>query len=174
MVVRPQAAYEDIQGQRVYYDVHGSRLEVGQKAPDFELVGYDGMTVRLKNFAPGRKLFNVVNSVDTDICDGETCKFDQAQNTPDLPRGVVLCTMSMDLPYALNRFRQSRELQHLLLSAHRSEEFGRAYGALMMPDRLLQRSVFVLDRDDTLLFVKYFADQGVVPDYTDTLAALRS
>ena len=65
-------------------------------------------------------------------------------------------------------------MQHRSLSAHRSEDFGRDYGVLIEEWRLLQRSVFVVGRDDRLVHVEYVVDQIQEPDYGAAVAAARA
>jgi thiol peroxidase len=62
---------------------------------------------------------------------------------------------------------------HQVLSAHRSEQFGRDYGVLLKEWRLLQRAVFVIDRDDHILYAEYVADQLGEPDYAAAIEAAR-
>jgi thiol peroxidase len=85
---------------------------------------------------------------------------------------VRVYTVSMDLPFALDRWRQAEDVGHTLLSAHRDEAFGRDYGVLIKEWRLLQRAVFVIGPDDRLRHVEYVADQMREPDYAAALAAL--
>ena len=80
----------------------------------------------------------------------------------------------MDLPYAQARMNRAESVQHRSLSAHRSEDFGRDYGVLIREWRLLQRSVFVIGRDDRLVHVEYVADQLQEPDYAAAVAAARA
>lgn len=63
---------------------------------------------------------------------------------------------------------------HELLSAHKDEAFGRAYGVLIKEWRLLQRAVFVVDAQDRIVFADYVADQMAQPDYDAAVAAARS
>ncbi len=119
-----------------------------------------------------RKLFNLVNSIDTPVCEQETINFENLRES-DYTHNFTLCTISMDLPFALHRFRKAHRLNQYLLSDHRTGEFGIAYGSLMHPDRLLQRTAFVLDSDNTISYVKYFEDQGIKPDYSDAFRVLR-
>ena len=77
----------------------------------------------------------------------------------DIPAEVVLYTISMDLPFALERWRGAESAGHALLSAHRDEAFGRDYGTLIKEWRLLQRAVFVIDGDGRIAYADYVADQ---------------
>jgi thiol peroxidase len=80
----------------------------------------------------------------------------------------------MDLPFAQARWRSSEHVGHELLSAHKDEGFGRAYGVLLKEWRLLQRAVFVIDGEDRIVYADYVADQMAEPDYDAALAAARA
>ena len=44
------------------------------------------------------RILNIVNSLDTPICDVETRRWEQLRS--ELPENVVVLTISMDLPFA--------------------------------------------------------------------------
>src|SRR4051794_40879681 len=122
--------------------VAGRKLEPGQPAPDFELDYLDPATNGLRKLnlaeSTGRvRIINTVNSLDTPVCHTETRKWESL--LMDLPSAVVAYTVSMDLPYALDRYRGAEHVDHPLLSAHKNEQFGRDYGVLIKEWRLLQR-----------------------------------
>jgi thiol peroxidase len=79
----------------------------------------------------------------------------------------------MDLPFAQARWRSAEGVTHCSLSAHRSERFGVDYGVLIKEWRLLQRAVFVIDRQDRIVYAEYVADQMREPDYEAALEAVR-
>lgn len=157
--------------------VVGGKLAVGDAAPDFALEQFepDSQVIRqvtLGDSAGKVRLLNVVNSVDTPVCHIETRKWDNLR--ADIPQDVVLYTISMDLPFALERWRGAESAGHALLSAHKDEEFGRDYGTLIKEWRLLQRAVFVIDRDGRIAYTDYVADQMQEPDYEAAVAAVRA
>jgi thiol peroxidase len=157
--------------------VVGRQLQAGDPAPDFTLETFDPdtesiRTIRLADTAGRVRLLNVVNSVDTPVCHIETRKWDGLR--ADLPAPVVLYTISMDLPFAQARWRGAEGTGHELLSAHKDESFGRDYGILIKEWRLLQRAVFVIDRNDRITYAEYVADQMMQPDYDAALVAARS
>ena len=150
----------------------GRRLPVGEAAPEFALEHFDGSamaTVRLADSAGSVRLLNVVNSLDTPVCHVETRRWEELRG--DLPAGVRVYTISMDLPFAQARWQAAEGVEHKSLSAHKDEAFGRDYGVLIKEWRLLQRAVFVVDRAGTLAHVEYVADQMTEPDYEAALAA---
>ena len=156
--------------------VVGRKLRPGQPAPDFALDQFDPAsgtmrTVRLADSAGEVRLLTVVNSVDTPVCHVETRRWEEAR--AELPAGVQLYTISMDLPYALARWGSAEGVSHALLSAHKAEEFGQDYGVLLKEWRLLQRAVIVIGRDDRVVHAEYVADQMTEPDYTAALVAAR-
>jgi thiol peroxidase len=144
--------------------VVGRMLEVGEQAPDFTL-DQTGGAVSLSDLAGSTVVLNVVNSVDTPVCDIQT------RHVDDLFPGAKVLTVSMDLPFALDRWRAAAGVTHPAVSAHRSEDFGREYGVLIKEWRMLQRAVFVIGPDGRLTHVEYVADQMEQPDYDAAVAA---
>ncbi len=70
------------------------------------------------------------------------------------------------------RWQDTEGVLHQVLSAQRREQFGQDYGVWLKQWRLLQRSVFVLDRNDRIVYVEYVADQLGEPDYVAALQAV--
>jgi thiol peroxidase len=86
---------------------------------------------------------------------------------------VELVTVSMDLPFAQKRWCDETGLAHRLLSAHADETFGERYGVLIKAvplRRVLQRAVFVLDREGTVRYVQYCPEIADPPDFAPALA----
>jgi thiol peroxidase len=157
--------------------VIGRKLQPGEPAPAFALESFDPAagaitTVRLADSAGRVRLLNVVNSLDTPVCDIETQKWEERRT--ELPADVQLLTISMDLPFAQARWCAAADVQHQALSAHKDEQFGRDYGVLIQEWRLLQRAVFIVDRDNRIAYADYLDDQMAEPDYAQALAAVRN
>lgn len=155
--------------------VVGRRLRPGDAAPAFSLDHLDPADgaiheVRLADSAGSVRLLNVVNSMDTPVCQVETREWRRRLGDS----GVRVLTISMDLPFALDRWRTAEGADDLLLSGHRDERFGSDYGVLIKEWRLLQRAVFVVDGDDRIAHVEYVADQMQEPDYDRAVEAART
>ena len=73
---------------------------------------------------------------------------------------------------AANAGAAAENASHVMLSAHRDETFGVEYGVLIREWRLLQRSVFVIDAADRIIYAEYVTDQMMEPDYDATMAAV--
>lgn len=152
----------------------GRRLGVGDTAPDFELECFDGgamRTVGLAESVGSVRVLNVINSLDTPVCHRETRRWEELRG--DLPAGVRIYTVSMDLPFGQARWREVNGVEHEALSAHASERFGVEYGVLLKEWRLLQRAIFVIDGDGVVTYAEYVADQMTEPDYDAVVAATR-
>jgi thioredoxin-dependent peroxiredoxin len=61
-----------------------------------------------------------------------------------------------------------------VLSDHLEMSFGTAFGTRIKELRLNQRSIFVIDRDDTVTYVEYVPEIAQFPDFDRALAALRA
>ncbi|MEP6692916.1 MAG: thiol peroxidase [Gemmatimonadaceae bacterium] len=157
--------------------VVGQKLKPGDAAPDFTL---DALApgdaapreVTLAGGAGRVRLLHVVNSLDTPVCHVGAHRF-EAMRSADLAPAVDVYTVSMDLPFAQQRWRAAEHVEHDALSGHRSEDFGRAYGVLLREWRLLQRAVFVIDGRGRVTHAEYVADQMAEPDYDAAVAAAR-
>jgi thiol peroxidase len=143
-------------------------------APDFALDWIDETTgavtpVGLADTTGSVRLLNVINSIDTPVCQVETRIWDDR-----IPSGseVSVFTVSMDLPFALDRWRSAESTGHKLLSSHRSDQFGQEYGVLLKEWRLLQRAVFVIDAQGLIAHAEYVSDQLKEPDYDAAIAVI--
>ncbi|MEH4266370.1 thiol peroxidase [Klebsiella aerogenes] len=160
------------QGQPV--EVSGHVLTVGHKAPDFSLVSGTLETVSLSQFAGKRKVLSVFPSVDTGVCAASVRTFNRLSG--EMKDTDILC-ISADLPFAQGRFCGAEGLDNVqMLSTLRGGEFKDAYGVHIRGGalgELMTRAVFVLDRDNTVLWRQYVSEITEEPDYAGALAALK-
>jgi len=148
----------------------GPELKVGDKAPQFEAVGAGLKPVTLEATGSGIRIFSVVPSLDTPVCDAQTKRFnDEAGKLPN----VDFYNVSMDLPFAQSRWCGAYGVDHVkMLSDHRSGSFGENYGTLIKELRIESRAIFVLDADNKLRYVEYVKEVGDHPDYDAALKAV--
>lgn len=150
----------------------GRELSVGDLAPDAELSGRGFEPVRVSALRDRRVLIlSCVPSLDTPTCDIETKRFEA--ETKDEGDRLRMLTVSMDLPYAQERWCGASEVHHTVASAHRNEGFGIDYGVLVKETRLLARAVFVIGRDGRIRHLEYVRDTSEEPDYDEILKAAR-
>lgn len=150
----------------------GPELKVGDKAPDFEAVT-DGMqTVNLAETGHGVRIFSVVPSLDTPVCDAQTKRFNEEAAKLS---NVTFYSISMDLPFAQKRWCGAFGVDKVkMLSDHRNASFGEHYGTLIKDLRIESRAIFVLDKDNTLKHVEYVKEVADHPNYEAALNAARA
>ncbi|GGH98386.1 MULTISPECIES: thiol peroxidase [Mammaliicoccus] len=150
----------------------GKEVTVGSVAPDFTVLANDLSEKTLKDYEGKKKLISAVPSIDTGVCSQQTRKFnEEAANEQD---GVVL-TISNDLPFAQKRWCAAEGLENVItLSDHRDLSFGENFGVIMKELRLLARSVFVLDKDNKVVYAEVVSEGTDHPDYDKALEAYRN
>jgi len=149
----------------------GRAVEVGDKAPDFTAVDTDLKDVSLSQCKGKTCIIASVPSLDTTVCDIETRKFNEEVAKMG---GVVLLTISMDLPFAQKRWCGATGVKTVVtLSDHRDASFGTAYGVLIKELRLLARAVFVIDREGIVRYTQLVRESAEEPDYKAALQAAR-
>jgi thiol peroxidase len=148
----------------------GPELKVGDSAPDFSAVDDSLKDVNLATTGNGTRIFSVVPSLDTPVCDAQTKRFNE--ESARLP-GVQIFTVSMDLPFAQKRFCNSFALDNIkMLSDHRTGSFGESYGTLIKDLRIHSRAIFVVGPDNKIRYVEYVPEVGSHPNYEAVLAAV--
>ncbi|MCC4219543.1 thiol peroxidase [Staphylococcus saprophyticus] len=149
----------------------GSQVKTGETAPEFTLLDNDLNEVNLSTYDGQKKLISVVPSIDTGVCDQQTRKFNEEASQED---GVVL-TVSVDLPFAQKRWCASNGLDNVItLSDHKDLSFGKNYGVVMEELRLLARSVFVLDKNNKVVYSEIVSEGTDFPDFESALEAYRN
>lgn len=153
------------------YTLIGPALKAGDRAPDFEVVGKDLKPVTLADTGNGVRIFSIVPSLDTPVCDTMTRRFNQEANELE---GVRILTVSMDLPFAQTRWCTAAGVDNIrMLSDHRSGSFGKAYGTLIKELRLESRAIFVVDSEGVVRHVEYVKEVADQPDYDAALEVVR-
>ena len=155
--------------------LEGPELSVGDRAPDFCLVqrGPDGLReITWADFDGKCLILSVVPSLDTPVCERQTVRFND--EVISLPANVEVLTVSMDLPFAQARFCSDKGTHQVqTASDHRTAEFGKAYGVLIEPLRLLARAVFVVDADRQIRYAQYVPEVTDQPDFEAALSVAR-
>lgn len=151
----------------------GNEVKVGDTAPDFTVLANDLSAVTLQESAGKIRLFSVVPSLDTGVCDAQTRKFNEA--AAELGDNVIVYTVSMDLPFAQKRWCGAAGIERVVtVSDHRAGSFGEAYGVLIEELRLLTRSVFVVDANDKVTYVEYVPEATDHPNYDAAIEAVKA
>ena len=149
----------------------GPELKPGDKAPDFEVVDNGLQPVSLDKTAGAVRVFSVLPSLDTPVCEMQTKRFnDEAAKLSD----IKFYTISMDLPFAQKRYCNAFAVDNVtMLSDHKSGSFGTAYGTLIKEWRVESRAIFVVDKDGTIQHVEYVKEVADHPNYDAALSKAR-
>lgn len=150
----------------------GKEIKVGDKGPDFTVLKNDLTPFTLKDAGDKIKVISVVPSLDTGVCELQTINFNQAAS--DLGEDVLILTISVDLPFAQQRFCGAKGIDRVItLSDHKDLSFGLNYGFVVEESRLLARGVVILDRDNTVRYVEYVKEITEHPDYDKALEEVK-
>jgi thiol peroxidase len=150
----------------------GPELKPGDTAPDFSVVDSSLKPVHLADTAGKTRIFSVIPSLDTPVCDAQTKRFNEEAGNLD---AVDIYTVSMDLPFAQTRFCNSFALDNIkMLSDHKEASFGAAWGTLIKEMRILSRAIFVVSPDNKVKYVEYVPEVADSPDFEAALSAAKS
>ena len=145
----------------------GPELKPGDKAPDFNAVDSSMQPINLSKTGSGVRVFSVIPSLDTPVCDAQTKRFNEEAAT--LP-GVDIYTVSMDLPFAQKRWCGAFGVDHVkMVSDHKSGSFGEHYGTLIKELRIESRAIFVVDKNDVIRHAEYVKEVADHPNYESAM-----
>ncbi|MCT2343011.1 thiol peroxidase [Niallia taxi] len=150
----------------------GNEVKVGDKAPEFHVLANDMSEVTLDSSKGKVRLFSVIPSIDTGVCDAQTRRFNEEAGKLE---NVEVITVSADLPFAQRRWCASAGIDNVItVSDHKDLSFGKAYGVAMEELRLLARATFVVDSSDTVTYVEYVAEASSHPNYEAAIEAAKA
>ena len=153
----------------------GPQLKAGDKAPDFACVTSGLELMGIGKMPAKARLFSVVPSLDTPVCNIQTKKFNDALNA--LKDKVAAYTISLDMPFAQKRYCSSENITNMqTLSDLHDHSFGQNYGVLIegLPIPLLSRSIFVVDKTGKITYTEYVPEVTAEPNYDKAVEALRA
>lgn len=148
-------------------EVHTSGYlpQVGDTAPDFELVAADLSEIRLSDLRGKKVILNIFPSIDTEVCAQSVRRFNKDAATID--NCVVLC-ISKDLPFASARFCTVNGIENVKSASAFRSTFGKDYGVEMIdgPLRaLLARAVILIDEEGKIKAKSLCENITEEPDY---------
>jgi thiol peroxidase len=154
--------------------VLGDDLQVGAKAPEFTVQTLEWTPFHGLGDTQGKvRIIAAVPSLDTEVCDRETRRFNQEATS--LGQDIAVLVISNDLPYAQKRWCGAAGVERVtVLSDHMTAEFGLQYACLIKESRVLRRAVFVVDKKGKLVYVAYMPALGEEPNYSEVLAAAKA
>jgi thiol peroxidase len=150
----------------------GPELKAGDKAPSFSAVDSALKPIDLAGTGNSVRIFSVVPSLDTPVCDIQTKRFNDESGKLT---GIEIYSISMDLPFAQKRWCGAFGVDHVkMISDHRDGSFGLAYGTLIKELRIMGRAIFVIGADNVIRYAEYVKEVSEHPNYDAALAAARA
>lgn len=154
--------------------IGGDKLvEVGDPAPVATVTTKDLQEIQVGGARGTVQVLISVPSLDTSVCATETRKFNE--RLAELPVEAVV--ISMDLPFAAQRFCSAEGIENLTVASDfRNRDFGRKYGVIIQegPLRgLLARTIFVVDPDGKVVYRQIVPEITSEPDYDEVLGFLK-
>lgn len=137
-------------------------LKAGDILQDFTITKNDLSSITRED-TKGLRIFLTVPSLDTGVCSMEVAKFMKyAQGLND----VEIYTVSMDLPFALDRWCQSKANTNVITASdYKTHSFAEASSTYVEELGLLTRAVFVVDKDNVIQYVEYVSEITNEPNY---------
>lgn len=156
----------------------GDDIKVGQTAPEFQAQTLEWQDINVLEATAGKvRILAAVPSIETSVCDRETRRFNE--EAAALSDEIVIIPISTDLPYTQAKWCGAAGIDRVMMvSDHMDASFGTQYGCLIKERRTLRRAVFVVDKDQKVVYADYMPALGNEPDYDAVLesakAALKS
>ena len=119
----------------------------------------------------GKRIFVIVPSVDTPVCDREVRRFNEEAAKLN---NVSIYVVSMDLPFAQSRWCGSAGIDKVtILSDYKNRDFGKNYGVYIKELGLLTRAIIIVDENNKVSYVEYCNEVSSEPDYEAALNAVK-
>jgi len=140
--------------------LRGQAIKVGEPLPSAMVTGANLGPVDIATGNGKVRIISVVPSVDTPTCEAQTHQLSEKDRK--LAEQVEMVTISMDLPFAQQRFAKEAKIKNITFySDYKTGEFGLNNGLMIDPLHLLARAVIVTDKNNVVRYLQ------VVPEVTE-------
>ncbi len=147
----------------------GQALKIGEPLPAAMVTGANLAPVNIATGNGKVRIISVVPSVDTPTCEAQTHLLSEKDRK--LADQVEMVTISMDLPFAQQRFAKEAKIKNVTFySDYRAAEFGLNNGLLIDPLHLLARAVIVTDKDNVVRYIQVVPEVTQLPDMAAAMA----
>lgn len=151
----------------------GNLPTIGSSAPEFEVVKTDLSTLSSNDLKGKNIILNLFPSIDTGICAASTKRFNK--ESAELQNTVILC-ISMDLPFALNRFCGAEGLSAIIPASAFRSSLGEDYQVTITSGPLLgllSRAIVVINQEGQIIYTEQVAEITQEPNYQAALESLK-
>ena len=150
-------------------------VKIGEKAPSFTLVSSEKEEISMDNYKGKNVVLLFFPMAFTGVCTTELCTMrDDIANYNNLNAQIL--AVSVDSPFALDKFKSDQNLNFPLLSDF-NKEVSRNYGALYEEfvfglKGVSKRSAFVIDKEGTIRYAEVLESAGDLPNFDAIKQAL--
>ena len=165
--------------REVHYDeehvkIKGNHPAVGDKAPVVRVTERDFSIKTIGGKSDRVQVLMTVPSIDTPVCSLSSKRFDdEIKKFPNVDMTVV----SMDLPYADDRFCEGRGIENIRIASDFAyREVGTKYGVSITEGEhkgLLVRAVFVIGKNGRIVYQESGLCIHKEPDYAKVMNAIK-
>lgn len=151
-------------------------IEIGQKAPDFNLHNTEKNKIALSDYTGKNVVLLFFPLAFTGVCTNELCSMRDTLSTYNNMNAEVI-GISIDSLFVLEKFKKENNLNFELLSDF-NKETAKAYDCLyenFVFDMagVAKRSAFVIDKEGTIQYAEVLESAGDLPDFDAIQACLQ-
>jgi thiol peroxidase len=152
--------------------LRGQAIKIGEPLPAAMVTGGNLGAVNIATGNGKVRIISVVPSVDTPTCEAQTHQLSEKDRK--LADQVEMVTISMDLPFAQQRFAKEAKIKNVTFySDYKSGEFGLNNGLMIDPLHLLARAVIVTDKNNIVRYIQVVPEVTELPDMAAAMDAAR-
>lgn len=151
----------------------GQAIKVGEPLPSAIVTAGNLSAVDIAKGDGKVRIISVVPSVDTPTCEAQTHQLSEKDRK--LADQVEMVTISMDLPFAQQRFAKEAKIKNVTFySDYKSGAFGMNNGLLIDPLHLLARAVIVTDKNNIVRYLQVVPEVTELPDMAAAMNAAKA
>lgn len=150
-------------------------LQVGSKAPSFNLFDTDKKEVKLEDYKGKNLVILFFPLAFTGTCTAELCNIRDTYTQYNNMNAEVI-GISIDSVFVLAKYKEAERMNFKLLSDF-NKEASTAYGSIYEEfifgmKGVSKRSAFVIDKEGTIQYIEILENAGEQPSYENILATL--
>ena len=151
----------------------GQAIKLGEPMPSAIVTGGNLGPVDIATGNGKVRIISVVPSVDTPTCEAQTHQLSEKDRK--LAKQVEMITISMDLPFAQQRFAKEAKIKNITFySDYKTGQFGKNNGLMIDPLHLLARAVIVTDKNNIVRYIQVVPEVTELPDMAAAMDAARA
>ena len=151
----------------------GTAIKVGEPLPSAMVTAGNLGPVDIATGNGKVRIISVVPSVDTPTCEAQTHQLSEKDRK--LADQVEMITISMDLPFAQQRFAKEAKIKNVTFySDYKSGAFGQNNGLMIDPLHLLARAVIVTDKNNIVRYLQVVPEVTELPDMAAAMNAAKA